>query len=597
MLLFGNDHNITMPSEHVLQKIPERDSAGVYSKVENRDMTDIQQSRSSAERGNISRELNPRTSTGLVLVSGTGVKGTKTQTRIQNQTAEVTNGSDNPGFDGNGDVFHVTADIVPVTVDVLPVTGDSGVTWTDGKKLGGTENPNFDSSSVVLQNSIPETEGGSSEKKKAEKDNSGSRITLAQWMVLASGCYNGFVVLGLPFSLNVLYVELISYYNASRTEVVFVQSICVGLLYGGGILVGVISKLIGIRTTLFVGSILASAGLFASWFATSPYYVIISVGVVTGFGSCMGFVPLLAVVASNFQTRSSLAIATIMTSGGVGSLVLPKLFAYLVEIFSWKGAMLIMCAFYLNCTVCSLIVTSPVISSIPAINKDVDSAQERKSSSWRVLLNPLYCTYILTSMIAFGSMNGVTFTLVDFGKSKGLTQDNGINLLLALNGSNTVTRFLTGLFKMIPRLHTFHIFIIAVVTAATSVITLSYVGGFPVLLVLCVLFGFGLGILISIFPVGVYELSGEKMYPLALGIGTTANGMANILSGTTVGILYELTGSYQLPYRIFCGTALSAACLLLLVYIVAARKSSQTFHLPQLREEKDPIGWQRFMYL
>ena len=253
-----------------------------------------------------------------------------------------------------------------------------------------------------------------------------------------------------------------------------------------------------------------------------------------GFGSCMGFVPLIAVVASNFQTRSSLVIATIMTSGGVGSLVLPKLFALLVDIYTWKGAMLILCALYLNCAVGSLIVTSPVISSIPAAKKD-DPDEDRKSP-WRALLKPLYCTYILASMIAFGSMNGVTFTLVDFAENQGLSRDNGINLLLALNASNTVTRFLTGLIKMIPRLHTFHIFAIAVVTAATAVFALNYVGGFPVMFTLCVMFGFGLGILIAIFPVGIYELSGEKIYPFALGIGTTANGIANTVAGSVVGM-------------------------------------------------------------
>lgn len=69
-----------------------------------------------------------------------------------------------------------------------------------------------------------------------------------------------------------------------------------------------------------------------------------------GFALC--YTPAIAVVGCYFHQRKALAYGIAMSGSGIGTFVLAPLVQLLIELYSWRGALLVLSAFVANLCVC-----------------------------------------------------------------------------------------------------------------------------------------------------------------------------------------------------------------------------------------------------
>ena len=62
---------------------------------------------------------------------------------------------------------------------------------------------------------------------------------------------------------------------------------------------------------------------------------------VSGFGFCFAYIPSVVIVGLYFDKRRSLAMGIAVSGCGFGSLVFAPLFQYLVDVWGWRGALLL----------------------------------------------------------------------------------------------------------------------------------------------------------------------------------------------------------------------------------------------------------------
>ncbi|CAG2230718.1 SLC16A9 [Mytilus edulis] len=140
---------------------------------------------------------------------------------------------------------------------------------------------------------------------------------MKKWMVLIMAFMSVVMSTGFPFNMSVLYVEWLDEFKKSNSETALVQSICTGIFSLGGSINGIIVTKFGPCRCGIAGGIVAAAGLAISYFATSIYFLVLSVGIVTGFGLSLSFISASTSVGLYFDGKQRLmALALVSTGGG-----------------------------------------------------------------------------------------------------------------------------------------------------------------------------------------------------------------------------------------------------------------------------------------
>lgn len=74
--------------------------------------------------------------------------------------------------------------------------------------------------------------------------------------------------------------------------------------------------------------------------------------VVSGLGFALCYTPAIVMVGCYFRQRKALAYGIAMSGSGIGTFVLAPVVQLLIELYSWRGALLVLSAFVANLCVC-----------------------------------------------------------------------------------------------------------------------------------------------------------------------------------------------------------------------------------------------------
>ncbi|KAF4084500.1 hypothetical protein AMELA_G00129400 [Ameiurus melas] len=118
------------------------------------------------------------------------------------------------------------------------------------------------------------------------------------------------------------------------------------------------------RVAVITGGLLSSAGLVLSSFAPSLQFLYVSLGILTGLGFALSYTPAVAMVGTYFNERKALAYGIAMSGRGIGIFILPPLLQHLIDLYSWRGALLTLGGLVSNLCVCGSLMRPLVGQSI-----------------------------------------------------------------------------------------------------------------------------------------------------------------------------------------------------------------------------------------
>jgi MFS family permease len=183
----------------------------------------------------------------------------------------------------------------------------------------------------------------------------------------------------------------------------------------------------GSRTTCIVGSIISSAAIFASSYSTSLIHLLITYGVLAGFG--LGFVYIPAVVAVGEYFREKLSLATgyflrnegfyplnwclgiCVCGSGAGTFLVAPLTSLLLRQFGWRGCNRVMSLLCLACSLFGLVMV-PNKKKVPKNISDNSEIQNpgRKDNSGRSLLCNIPFLLMTVGNIPFAMAIYISYT-------------------------------------------------------------------------------------------------------------------------------------------------------------------------------------------
>ncbi|XP_046677004.1 monocarboxylate transporter 12 [Homalodisca vitripennis] len=171
------------------------------------------------------------------------------------------------------------------------------------------------------------------------------------WVVVFASFMIHIVNDGVTYTFGLFLVEFRSYFNEGAGATAWISSILAGVTLCSGPISSAFVNKYGCRPVTIVGAILGSVSLVASAYVSSVYMLYITIGLGTGFGFGLIYLPAIVSVTCYFEKYRSLATGIAVCGSGLGTFVFAPLTQWLIETLGWQKALIVMGCLVLKCVI------------------------------------------------------------------------------------------------------------------------------------------------------------------------------------------------------------------------------------------------------
>ncbi|PWA01857.1 hypothetical protein BB558_001980, partial [Smittium angustum] len=246
-------------------------------------------------------------------------------------------------------------------------------------------------------------------------------------LLFAFGCFNAFGVFQ-TYYLTVIFLDV------PADHIAWISTTSVFFTLAGGLAAGPIIRRIGMRYTSILGTLVASIGLLLASFSTKVWQLVLTQGVIFGFGCSIIVNIALTAPALWFDKYRGMAIGLVASGGGFGALVLIPVVTKVVKVGNIEWAFRVLCLMYLVCTLAAGFLLKPRIGFTP-INKIID---------FSLLKDPVA---MLICLVGFIMEIGYSIPLLYFPSSlihMGTSETLATNLIMVFGASAAFSRIIFG---------------------------------------------------------------------------------------------------------------------------------------------------------
>jgi MFS family permease len=349
-------------------------------------------------------------------------------------------------------------------------------------------------------------------------------------------------------------------------------ALSLNLLVGGiaGFAVGALADRYGPRVLLAATMALAGTGfaLVASVSALWQLYVL--VGLVAGVGTSSFYVLGTATVTHWFDDRRGLALALVLIGFNLGYITGGPAAAWLITRLGWRVA------YYVLGSGCGVVTTvaalgvrlprhaerAALLRRPPAGAPGADRDRARGITLRESLTDPRQWALNLSWLLIGGIAIMLSVHAVPFARDQGVSLTGASLSLTAYGIGSAIGRLLGG--TLSDRLGARRTIAAAFVLQIVSLVTLLLVPSRAALLLSLIAFGAGFAASDTVIAQVVPQVFGMRALGAIMGILTLGWRCGAAIGPALAGFLYDLTGSYRIPFGLApLGVLLSWALFLL----------------------------------
>uniref|UniRef100_A0A671ML60 Monocarboxylate transporter 13-like n=1 Tax=Sinocyclocheilus anshuiensis TaxID=1608454 RepID=A0A671ML60_9TELE len=259
------------------------------------------------------------------------------------------------------------------------------------------------------------------------------------WFIVLST----FLVFGLTFgvikSFGVFFIEIQHYFATTATASSWITSISVATVHFGAPVGSALSAYFGHRPVVMSGGLLSSIGMVAGSYAQDLLQLYITVGFLTGFGYALTWTPTVTMLGWYFEKRRPVANALASTGECILTFILTPSFQFMVDQYSWRGAMLILGALQLNLCLCGALLR-PLNRHVPPKELEEKESDSKKLDPLKVkiiryvdytlIANARFMVYSMFGVFAALGFFAPSLFLVPYARSQGTVHQLIITVIL-----------------------------------------------------------------------------------------------------------------------------------------------------------------------
>jgi len=341
-------------------------------------------------------------------------------------------------------------------------------------------------------------------------------------------------------------------------------------------LIGASINRFGPRLNIILGNCLVALGLAGTSFATEVWQLYVFFGILVGVGAGFGlYMPCTAIVSNWFVKRQTLAMALLLSAGGVAGFAFPPLVTWMLSSVGWQGTWLTLSAMHFTCSV--VIGGLIMVRNLPEVrqldHRNTASAKvlgardsERPTSAeggavdWRIrdlVRQPmvrLIAAIYITSFLAIGTL---TAHQVVYLRDLGYSPITAAFTFSIMAVNTLLGRLAFGVLG--NRYDMRHLVVVFYCIQLVGLAILLIAPNLPMIYTYAVLFGISFGGLTVAAPslIGAYfgRARFVKILSIAFPLGIAVEALGPIMAGA----VYDLTGTYVAAFLvvvILCATGL-----------------------------------------
>ncbi|ESO98864.1 hypothetical protein LOTGIDRAFT_213657 [Lottia gigantea] len=194
------------------------------------------------------------------------------------------------------------------------------------------------------------------------------------WMVVFSSFVVHIIADGIVYSFGVFFIEFLEYFKGGKGETAWVGSLVPAVTYSVGPLASALTNRYGCRVVTMLGAVIAALGFIISLFAPNIYYLYFSFGIMAGVGFGLIYLPAIVCVSNYFEKKRSFATGLAVCGSGFGTFIFAPFSKWLVDTYTWKGAVLIQGGLILNIVICGALFRPLEVEELKELLTDKSSA-------------------------------------------------------------------------------------------------------------------------------------------------------------------------------------------------------------------------------
>ncbi|XP_053411442.1 monocarboxylate transporter 2 [Nycticebus coucang] len=404
------------------------------------------------------------------------------------------------------------------------------------------------------------------------------------WVVVGAAFISIGFSYAFPKAVTVFFKEMQQIFHATHSEIAWISSIMLAVMYAGGPISSVLVNKYGSRPVVIMGGLLCCAGMILASFSSNVVELYLTMGLIVGLGLAFNLQPALTIIGKYFYLKRPMANGLAMAGSPVFLSTLAPFNQYLFNTYGWKGSFLILGGLFLNACVAGSLMRplEPKQTTSQSKNKIGVKADDsgvkktrKKKSTWETVNKYLdfslfkhrgFLIYLSGNVIMFLGFFAPIIFLAPYAKDQGVDEYSAALLLSVMAFVDMFARPSGGLIansKYIrPRIQYFFSF--AVMFNGVCHLLCPLARTYSSLVVYAVFFGLGFGSVSSVLFETLMDLVGAPRFSSAVGLVTVVECGPVLLGPPIAGKLVDVTGEFKYMY-VTCGAIVVVASVWLLI--------------------------------
>ncbi|KAJ8972059.1 hypothetical protein NQ317_010928 [Molorchus minor] len=164
---------------------------------------------------------------------------------------------------------------------------------------------------------------------------------------------------GVTLAFGFLYIEFVNEFKASASATSWIGSLFMAVPLIAGPFASALVDKYGCRSMTIAGGVITAVAFIASAYARSIGVMYITFGVLGGIGRGLTYVTCVVCIAFWFEKRRSVALGLAASGAGFGTVFFPPLTTALIDIYLWRGTLIITAGIFGNMCVCGMLMRDP----------------------------------------------------------------------------------------------------------------------------------------------------------------------------------------------------------------------------------------------
>ncbi|KAK2837921.1 hypothetical protein Q5P01_015133 [Channa striata] len=417
------------------------------------------------------------------------------------------------------------------------------------------------------------------------------------WVVVTSA----FFIMGLTAAVlknfGLFFLDIQSHFGVLTSTTSWVTSTTIATFHLGAPAASALTLLFSQRAVIIVGGLLSASGMLLASLDLSLPCLYLTMGILQGIGISFSWIPANSMVSHYFAQWRPIAYAIASSGECVFAIVFSPFFQWLIEMYGWQGALLIIGGLQLNLCVCGVLMRplettqSPTEKTEEDVEADAAVAPPRRKTvifQCSLLRKPELLLYILFAVFAAAGFFIPPVFLVPFANSLGMDNYWPASILSVLALADLAGRLICGWIANMRLLRNLQLLTMVVTLLGVVLLLLPISHNYWAILVFSSLYGFLFGCVVAIHVTSIVDIVTLEGFDSGLGLFMMFRSIGGFTGLPAAGWLVDETKDYSSAFYL-SGLCLifSAVFIVLVDWLIQRKKANEADVYQVIGQQED----------